>query len=218
MHSNIIVVAQPRSGGVVTTQVLNRIYPSHKNLNEHFNCHRYGYNINDQLISAHEQQPFIVKVSYFDLKEFIVAGETYKNVFDELVKFDADWYHVTRTNPVEMVCSSYLSSITGIFHLDKNELHTPLSNVIIDKGFVEWFFSKDNYGGWYYNLASNVPFLDNINYKAIKYNDSITPSEIYMQLTGNKQKIKLGIQKLYPNKDTTIKNLKEVTEWVTDYV
>ena len=98
MHSNIIVVAQPRSGGVVSTQVLNKIYPDHKNLYEHFNSHRYGYNISDQLISAYEQQPFIVKVSYFDLKD----------VFNELVKFNADWYHVTRTNPVEMVCSSYL--------------------------------------------------------------------------------------------------------------
>jgi hypothetical protein len=208
MHSNVIVVAQPRSGGVVSTQVLNRIYPSHNNLNEHFNCHRFGYNINDQLISAHAQQPFIVKVSYFDLKD----------VFNELVKFDADWYHVTRTNPVEMVCSSYLSSISGIFHLDKNELHTPLTNVTIPKDFVEWFFSKDNPGGWHYNLDINIPFLDNINYKKIKYNDLITPSKIYMQLTGNKRKIKLGIQKLYPNKDITIKNLKEVIGWVTDYV
>ena len=208
MHSNIIVVAQPRSGGVVTTQVLNRIYPSHKNLNEHFNCHRFGYNINDQLISAHAKQPFIVKVSYFDLKD----------VFDELVKFDADWYHVTRTNPVEMVCSSYLSSISGIFHLDKNELHTPLTNVTIPKDFVEWFFSKDNPGGWYYNLDINIPFLDNINYKEIKYNDLITPSNVYTQITGSKQKIKLGIQKLYPNKDKTIENLKEVTDWVSDYV
>ena len=208
MHSNIIVVAQPRSGGVVTTQVLNRIYPSHKNLNEHFNCHRYGYNINDQLISAHVQQPFIVKVSYFDLKD----------VFDELVKFAADWYHVTRTNPVEMVCSSYLSSISGIFHLDKNELHTPLTNVIIPKDFIESFFSKDNPGGWHYNLDSNVPFLDNVNYKKIKYNDLITPSNVYTQITGSKQKIKLGIQKLYPNKDKTIENLKEVTDWVSDYV
>ena len=208
MHSNIIVVAQPRSGGVVSTQVLNRIYPSHNNLNEHFNCHRYGYNINDQLISAHAQQPFIVKVSYFDLKD----------VFNELVKFDADWYHVTRTNPVEMVCSSYLSSITGVFHLDNNELHTPLSSVIIPKGFIESFFSKGNPGGWHYNLASNVPFLDNINYKEIKYNDLITPSDVYTQITGNKQKIKLGIQKLYPNKDTNIENLKEVTDWVTEYV
>ena len=208
MHSNIIVVAQPRSGGVVSTQVLNKIYPLHKNLNEHFNCHRFGYNINDQLISAHAQQPFIVKVSYFDLKD----------VFDELVKFDADWYHVTRTNPVEMVCSSYLSSISGIFHLDKNELHTPLTNVTIPKDFVEWFFSKDNPGGWHYNLDINIPFLDNINYKKIKYNDLITPSKIYMQLTGNKRKIKLSIQKLYPNKDITIQNLKEIIGWVTDYV
>ena len=208
MHSNIIVVAQPRSGGVVSTQVLNKIYPSHKNLNEHFNCHRFGYNINDQLISATAQQPFIVKVSYFDLKD----------VFDELVKFAADWYHVTRTNPVEMVCSSYLSSISGIFHLDKNELHTPLTNVTIPKDFVEWFFSKDNPGGWHYNLDSNVPFLDNVNYKKIKYNDLITPSNVYTQITGSKQKIKLGIQKLYPNKDKTIENLKEVTDWVSDYV
>lgn len=208
MHSNIIVVAQPRSGGVVSTQVLNKIYPDHKNLYEHFNSHRYGYNISDQLISAYEQQPFIVKVSYFDLKD----------VFNELVKFNADWYHVTRTNPVEMVCSSYLSSISGIFHLDKNELHTPLTNITIPKDFIESFFSKDNPGGWYYNLDINIPFLDNINYKKIKYNDSITPSNIYTQLTGNTQKIKLGIQKLYPNKDTTIKNLKQVTAWVLDYV
>ena len=39
-----------------------------------------------------------------------------------------------------------------------------------------------------------------------------------MQLTGNKRKIKLGIQKLYPNKDITIQNLKEIIGWVTDYV
>ena len=41
---------------------------------------------------------------------------------------------------------------------------------------------------------------------------------MYTQITGNKQKIKLGIQKLYPNKDTNIENLKEVTDWVTEYV
>jgi len=163
---------------------------------------------NVSAVAIQAQQPFIVKVSYFDLKD----------VFDELVKFAADWYHVTRTNPVEMVCSSYLSSILGIFHLDKNELHTPLTNVIIPKDFIESFFSKDNPGGWHYNLDSNVPFLDNINYKKIKYNDLITPSNVYTQITGSKQKIKLGIQKLYPNKDKTIENLKEVTDWVSDYV
>lgn len=208
MHSNIIVVAQPRSGGVVTTQVLNKIYPLHKNLYEHFNSHRYGYNINDQLTSALDQQPFIVKVSYFDLKD----------VFDQLTTFDAIWYHVHRSNPVEMVCSSYLSSVTGIFHLDQDKLHIPLTNVVVDKDFVQWFFSKENPGGWHYNSAKNIPFLNSIDYKQVTYDDQTTSSDIYKQLTCVNKQITLGIQKLYPNKDTTIKNLKQVAEWVIEYV
>lgn len=206
MSSNILVIAQPRSGGTLACAVMSKVYNiSYEG--EVFNTHRYGFDINRQIKNF--KTPSIVKASYYDLKED----------FDNVLQIGFNKiYHVYRTNPVEMVCSSFLSSITDVFHVHKPSIHLPVENQILGKEFVDWFFNKENPGGWYYNNPKNIPFLKNTSYIPLFYDDTTTESNMLQQITGLSNNIELEVQKLYRDKSTAIKNLEEVKEWVNNYV
>lgn len=206
MSSNILVIAQPRSGGTLACAVMSKLYGIPYE-GEIFNTHRFGFNIAEQIENF--KTPTIAKASYYDLKD------DFENVMT--IGFDKI-YHVYRTNPVEMVCSSFLSSITNVFHVKKPRKHVPVRDTLLDKDFVDWFFNKENPGGWYYNNPKNIPFLKNVNYIPLFYDDTTTESNMLQQITGESNDIEVRVQKLYRNKSTAIKNLEQVTEWVSSYV
>jgi len=206
MHSNILVVAQPRSGGTLACAVLSKIH-NIPYIGEYFNSHRYGYNIHNQLRDF--PSPAIVKASFYDLKDN----------FDEVMELGfKEIYHVNRTDPVGMVCSSFISSITDVFHVTKNETHEPVKDKIMDKDFVKWFFSKDNPGGWFYNNSANIPFMEKVNYHSLYYNDTVDENIMLVQIANDCYGISVDIKKLYKDKSLAIKNIDEVKGWVSEYI
>lgn len=215
--SNIILIAQPRSGGVFTMHTLAKIYGCDP-MYEFFNTHSYGFDTAKyssdidykvdcirQLNSTHHK---IVKVSWWDIKD----------IQNEILQLDARWFHLERTDPVEMVASSFLSYYTGIFHKKNSESFDPIKEVVIPKEFVEDFFSSHNGGGWHFNKAENIPILNKIDYTRLSYNDTTTETDIINMVGGSLNKeLENDTVKLYPNKKGTILNYDDVKRWVVEF-
>lgn len=208
---NIILIAQPRSGGTLAIKVLADLYQK-QSLYECFNTHGYGYDTSkyaseidyklDKIEYLKSNTNNIVKASWFDLKD----------VANEISQLDADWFHLERQNPAEMLCSSYLSYITGIFHETKNENFNPARDVVIPMDYVDDFFSKHNCGGWYYNLSKNIELLTDKIYTQLYYDDNTTEQDLLKQVNHdvNNYQYKSDIIKLYPDKTKVILNYDDV--------
>lgn len=207
MHSNSLIIAQSRSGGTVVCKLMQKYYRI-PYLGEYFNKSIECFDLQERIDVF--KSPAIVKASYNDLKD------CFDNVMD--LRFD-NIYHMYRSDPVGMVCSSFLSSITGVYHIyTKTETHIPVTDAVMDKEFVEWFFAKENLGGWYYNNPKNIPFLKDVNYIPLVYNDSSTQESLLEQVIHKKVNIDTSLKKLYKDKSKAIKNLDQVKEWVNHYV
>lgn len=207
MYSNIAILTQPRCGGHMTLKVFEKIYPSHNNLYEHFDW-RKKETIPQLIEQALDLQPFILKFTWWDVKNYL----------EEISKLPADFYYLKRTDPFEMVASSYLAHISGIYHKKSSDRHTPLTNVTIPINFLEHFFDKSQPGGWYFNLENNNPMIPFIKYKTLIYCDDVTPSNMFTQITGKDKNIEIDFQKLYNNKFSTILNVVEVKDWILQNV
>lgn len=209
--SNVILIAQPRSGGTLAMKVLAKLFNKTPQY-ECFNTHGYGFDKTkfatatdyklDRIDFLKQDTNNVIKASWFDLKD----------VVDEINDLDAEWFHLQRENPVEMVCSSYLSYLSGVFHETNDEDFNPLNDVNVPMEFVDDFFSDYNYGGWYYNLSKNIELLNGKNFTQLYYDDSMSESDIAMQVTSeiNNFNYKTDIIKLYPNKHKVVKNYADI--------
>lgn len=216
--NNIILVAQPRSGGVFTMNTIAKYYTCDP-LYEYLNTHSYGYDTSlysnemdckiDRINVFSQSENKIIKVSWWDIKDVQHYLIPLNNV---------RWFHLERTDPVEMVISSYFSYLTGVFHKNKNENFTPVSGVEIPKSFVDDFFSCHNGGGWHFNLAKNIPIFQSVEYTQLYYNDKVSETDIISNIDSfHNDKIKSNETiKLYPNKKENIINYEDVKRWIAE--
>lgn len=209
-----VVVAQPRSGGTMASQVVSTHYRV-PNRYEMLNTHRYGYGNHRDEMSAKldivrglgKHGPCVIKVSWFDIKD----------IMPELSSIDALWFHVERTDPVGMVCSSYLSHISGVFHYGDAGVY-PMKSVTIPVDYVDTFFNPIDYGGWYWNKLDNIPSIKSlVGDRKILYNDSVSECDVRKSLFDDDSDTPVGVKKLYPDKSAIISNIDEVNEWVNGY-
>jgi hypothetical protein len=209
MSKHVILIAQPRSGGVMTSQLLESKF-GYKNRFEYFNTHRYGYDAkfeNELDAKIHLVDTLrhgdnsIIKVSWFDVCD----------IFDKLVELeDITWYHLHRTNPTEMMCSSYMSYLTGIFHVNRGENIKLVNSVTIPSNFVIDYFDKNNPGGWWYNCVNNIPIIQTIDCTQITYDDATTPADMSMTLFGKDYSRAVTATKLYKSKRSLVTNYTEI--------
>jgi hypothetical protein len=191
----------------MTLKVFEKIYPSHNNLYEQFDWQK-ELSLQELVNEAIIQQPFILKFTWWDVKDN----------FEMISQIPAKFYYLKRTDPFEMVASSYLAHISGIYHKGINESYTSLTNVVISIDFLEHFFDKTQPGGWNFMLEENNPMLPFIRYDVLEYNDNTTPADMYLQITGKKKNIEVNFRKLYKNKNDVISNAKFVKEWIKENV
>lgn len=198
-----IVVAQPRSGGTMVAQVIQAYYGC-EILYECFNTHRYGigdyadaYAFKTNMIEelSNRTDDVVIKISRFDAIEII----------DQLIDLSATWTVVVRTSPLEMVISSYLSHITGVYHKGDMGIY-PIENVDIPISFVHEFFDVNNAGGWFYNIPTNNDLLRGIDFTMVNYTDATTPDIVSNLLFDQPTGGPIGVEKLYPNKTKLVNN------------
>lgn len=207
MHNNILILTQPRCGGHMTLKVFKKIYPSFKNLYEQFDWQKQK-SVQELIDEAMSKQPFICKLTWWDVKDD----------FEAIAQLPAKFYYLKRTDPFEMVASSYLAHVSGIYHKNIKEKHNPLKNINIPINFLEHFFDKSQPGGWHYMLEENNPMLPYLDYKTLEYSDTTTPSNMYKQITNDQKNIEIDFLKLYRDKTQVIANTKTVKEWIAQYV
>lgn len=215
-EKNILIIAQSRSGGTVVADVLSKYYGL-QYVGEKFNTHRYGYEEsrfkdskeykNYWLEYYKNNTGYLIKASWFDLLE----------IENQINNDEWDIYHVERTNAAEMVCSSWLSKESNVFHVMPGEKHTPLKNVTVPLDFVNSFVFNSDYGGWFYNIADNLPILEKFNYTKIHYDDSTTVNDILQQCGLEKDSVlQTGVTKLYPSKQKSIANYQEIVDYIRE--
>jgi hypothetical protein len=207
MYSNIIIITQPRCGGHMTLKVFEKIYPAHNNLYEQFDWQKQK-SVQVLLDEAVSKQPFILKLTWWDVKDN----------FDTIVKIPAKFYYLKRTNPFEMVASSYLAHVSGVYHRSITQKHQPLQDLEIPIDFLEHFFDKTQPGGWHYMLEENNPLLKYVDYETLEYSDQTTPSNMYEQITGKQKDVEINFIKLYADKFKVIKNTDAVYKWIEQNV
>lgn len=206
MRSNIIIVTQPRCGGHMTLKVFEEVYPKHNNLYEKFAWQKQKDVPLTKLIrAAFKKQPFILKVTWWDIKDH----------YKMIAKLPCKFYYLERTDSFEMLCSSYLASTTGIYHKHTNDETKLVDSITIPKNYIDRFFSSDDPGGWYYMKKENNPMYPYIKgCKVLTYNDKTTPSMMYHQITGKHKDITINFEKQYPLKESVVTNTNEVKQWI----
>lgn len=206
MRSNIIILTQPRCGGHMTLKVFEDMYPSHVNLYEQFSWQKQEIvPLNKLIQDALKKQPFILKVTWWDLR----------NNYKKIAKLPCKFYYLKRTDPFEMVCSSYLASTTGTYHKHINDESKSVDSITIPKEYVDRFLSSDDPGGWYYMQKENNPMYPYVKgCKVLTYNDKTTPSMMYHQITGKHKDVTINFEKQYPSKESVVTNADEVKQWI----
>jgi hypothetical protein len=207
MHSNIIVITQPRCGGHMTLKVFEKVYPTHNNLYEQFDWQKQK-SVQELLDEAMSKQPFVLKLTWWDVKDD----------FETIAQIPAKFYYLKRTDAFEMVASSYLAHVSGIYHRSTEQKHQPLDNVEMPVDFLEHFFDKTQPGGWHYMLEEHNPLLKHVNYETLEYSDQTTPSNMYEQITGEQKSIEINFVKLYTDKSHVIANADQVKAWIEQNV